>query len=103
MAAEPVTPVAGTNSVVAAGGTAVQAAPAAPNGGFITNPASAVDQGIADAETLYVDPVGAADVQANGTTFALAPGQSWSLIPGQTTTTTVNAASAGHKFSVVVY
>ena len=103
MAATPVTPVAGNASEVVVGGTAVIAALAAPNGGFITNPASATDQGVADAETLYVNPVGAAGLEANGTTFALAPGQSWSLIPGQTTTTTVNAVSDGHKFSVVVY
>lgn len=96
MATTPVTPVPGTNSVVAAGGTAVQAAPANVNGGFITNPASAT-------ETLFVDPVGAAGLAASGTTFGLAPGQSWSLIPGQTTPTTVNAASDGHEFSVVVY
>lgn len=99
----PVTPQAGAASVIPVGGTAVIAALAAPNGGFITNPASATDQGLANAETLYVDPVGAAGLEANGTTFALAPGQSWSLIPGQTTTTSVNAASDGHKFSIVVY
>lgn len=103
MAATPVTPTAGAASEVTIGGTSVIAALAAPNGGFITNPASAADQGLADAETLYVDPVGAAGLEANGTTFALAPGQSWSLIPGQTTQTSVNAASSGHKYSVVVY
>lgn len=103
MATTPVTPVAGNATEVAVGGTAVIAALAAPNGGFITNPVSPTDQGLADAETLYVDPVGAAGLEANGTTFALAPGQSWLLIPGQTTQTTVNSVSGGHKFSVVVY
>lgn len=103
MATTPVTPKAGLVSEVAVGGTPVIVAPAGVNGGFITNPASPTDQGLADAETLYVDPVGAAGLEANGTTFALAPGQSWSFIPGQTTTTSVNAQSAGHKFSVVYY
>lgn len=100
---EPVTPVAGLVSEVTVGGTAAFAAGPNPNGGFITNPASAADQGLAVAETLYIDPVGAAGVEANGTTFALAPGQTWSLVAGQTTKTSVNAASSGHKFSAVVY
>lgn len=100
--ANPVTPVAGLASVVATGGTSVVVAGTAPNGGFITNPASDADQGVS-AETLFVDPVGAAQTQANGTTFGLAPGQSWELIPGQTTQTTVNALTSGHKFSIVVY
>ena len=101
MAAPPVTPVAGDASVVVAGGTPVIAAVPNPQGGFLVNPSAAADQGLANAETLYVDPVGAAALAANGTTFALAPGQSWPLIPGQTTNTSVNAASNGHKFSIV--
>ena len=93
----PVTPVAGTNSTVPSGGTAVPAAPGGVNGGFITNPATAT-------EPLYVDPTGAnATLGAGGTTFALQPGQTWNLIPGQTTPTTVNAATNGHSFSCVVY
>jgi hypothetical protein len=103
MATSPVTPVPGLASVITTGGTAVVAVGPAPNGGFIANPASATDQGLDAVETLYVNPVTAATEAANGTTFALAPGQSWELIPGQTTNTSVNAASSGHKFSVVVY
>jgi hypothetical protein len=52
---------------------------------------------------MYVDPVGAAGTQANGTTFAIYPGESWTLIPGQTTPTSVNAPTSGHKFSGVSY
>lgn len=100
-----VTPKAGTNSVVVTGGTPVQAVPANPNGGFITNPLTAADQGLGTAETLYVDPVsttpGSTPGSGNGTATALAPGQTWYLIPGQTTPTFVNAASSGHKFTVV--
>lgn len=100
-----VTPQAGTVSVVAAGTTPVEAIPANPKGGFITNPATAADQGNSapDAlpENLYVSPVGLATLEANGTTFSLAPGQSWSVIANQTTATSVNAATSGHKFSVV--
>ena len=97
-----VTPTAGLTSQVSTGGVAVVFDPGAPNGGFITNPASNVDQGVypAAAENLYIDPTGAAaTLEANGTCFALAPGQTWALIPGQTTSTSVNAATSGHKFS----
>lgn len=96
-----VTPIPGANAFVVNGGTAVVAVVAGPNGGFITNPYTAADQGLDIAEPLYVDPVGNAGTGGNGTTFALAPGQSWQIIAGQTTPTTVNAVSSGHKFSVV--
>lgn len=100
-----VNPQAGLNSVVSTGGVPVVAVPAGANGGVITNPYSNTDQGISptDAEPLYVNPVGNASLQGNGTTFALYPGQSWTIIPGQTTSTTVNATSSGHKFSVVYW
>lgn len=96
-----VTPIPGAVSVVTTGATAVNAVLANPNGGFITNPVTAADQGLATAEALYVNAVTAATLAGNGTTFALAPGQSWQIIPGQTTPTSVNAVSGGHKFSVV--
>jgi hypothetical protein len=98
-----VTPIPGNASQVAIGNTPVVAVLGGPNGGFITNPASAADQGLSAAETLYVDPVGAAGLQGNGTTFAIEPGQTWELIAGQTTPTSVNAQSSGHKFSVISY
>lgn len=99
-----VTPVPGTNSVVTTGGTAVVAVPANPNGGIITNGYTAADQGgIAAPEPLIVNPVGTAGTVGNGTNFALQPGQSWEIIAGQTTPTTVNAASNGHAFSVIYY
>ena len=97
-----VTPVAGLASVVSTGGTAVVAVGANPNGGIITNPATSTDQGgISIAEPLYVNPVGTAALLGNGTTFRIEPGGSWTIIAGQTTQTTVNAASNGHKFSVI--
>jgi hypothetical protein len=97
-----VTPVAGT-AVVTTGGTPVLAAPGNVNGGFITNPVAAADQGLATAEPIYVSPVGAASLEGNGTTFRIDPGGTWEMIPGQTTPTSVNAASNGHAFSVVYY
>jgi hypothetical protein len=97
-----VTPVSGVNTFITTGGTGVIAIPGNPNGGYITNPLIATDQGIGAVETLYIDPVGSAAIlHANGTVFALQPGQTWSVIPGQTTPTYVNAITAGHKFSAV--
>lgn len=101
MAATPVTPIAGLVSVVSTGGTAVDAIDVGPNGGVITNPLTNTDQGIGTAEPLYVNPVTDATLNGNGTTFALEPGQSWTVIPGQTTPTSVNATTSGHKFTVV--
>lgn len=106
MAATPVTPGPGVTSVIAVGGTAVVVAAAAPNGGYIQNPVSANDQGLANTENLYVSPVaapGSVDGDGNGTTFVLPPGGIWNLIPGQTTVTWANAASSGHQFSIVVF
>lgn len=102
MTTSPVTPVPGLASQVTTGGTPVNAAPPGIAGGFITNPYLAADQGVAS-EPLFINPVTAAGLQANGTTFSLQPGQSWPLIPGQTTVTSVNAVTAGHKFSVVYW
>jgi hypothetical protein len=100
-----VTPVPGLISFISVGGTPQNAVAANPNGGYITNPYTAVDQGLgagAAPEPLFIDPTGAAaTTQANGTTFRLEPGQTWFLIPGQSTTTSVNAATSGHNFSVV--
>jgi len=100
-----VTPQAGLADIITTGGIAVQAIPALPNGGVITNPLLAGDQGISVAEVLYVDPVGSCGglslPAGNGTVFALQPGQTWTVIPGQSTPTYVNAASSGHLFSVV--
>ena len=99
--ATPVTPVIGVNSQIIIGGTPVIAVAANPNGGFITNPLTLGDQGISAAEPLYVSAVGSPGLIGNGTTFALQPGQTWEIIPGQTSPTYVNATTSGHKFSVV--
>lgn len=99
--APPVTPVAGINSFITTGGDDVIAVPGGPNGGYITNPSTAADQNISPAEWLYVDPVTNPILGAYGTTTGLAPGSTYSLIAGQTTVTRVNAATAGHRFTVV--
>jgi hypothetical protein len=91
-----VTPVVGMTTSITVGGTAEQVFPPKINGGIITNPYSA-------SEVLYVDAVNAASLSASATTFALQPGQTWEGIPGQTTQTTVNAASSGHTFSAIYW
>lgn len=102
-----VTPAAGSAAAVATGGTAVTAVTGPINGGFITNPSNAARQAIAAAEPLYVDMVGtpgSTDAVANGTTSALDLGQSYTL-PALATgvTVKVNAATNGHKFTVVTW
>jgi hypothetical protein len=75
----------------------------APNqaGGYIVNPLLAADQGLASAEVLYVNQVGTCDVQANGTTIALQPGQSYTVIPFTTTPVSVASSMGNHKFTSV--
>lgn len=72
-------------------------------GGYIVNPVAATDQGLASPEPLYVNQVGNALLQANGTTISLQPGQSYSIIPNTTTPVTVSAASPNHKFTAVMW
>jgi D-lyxose ketol-isomerase len=50
---------------------------------------------------LYVNQVGPADTQANGTTIALEPGQSYTVIPSTTTPVSVASNSPNHKFTAV--
>lgn len=97
----PVTPNEGSASVVTTGGTAVIAVAAVVgglNGGYITNPSTAADQGIATAQTLYVDVVNPAILGGYGSTAALSPGQSFTFPAGMTTPVSVNAATSGHRF-----
>lgn len=103
-----VTPVPALNSQIATGNTAVNAFGPNPNGGFLQNPASAADQGLGASEDLIVNPVTAAAAPGvaggvNGTNFRIPPGAGWSLIAGQTTPTSMNAASSGHKISGFSY
>lgn len=89
--------------VVLVGGTAVTAVYGPILGGFITNPASAADQGIAIAENLFIDVTGAAAAtKETATTVQVGPGQTF-LLPALTTTVSVNAKTSGHKFSGLVY
>lgn len=100
------TPRAGTVSVVTTGGTAVTAIAGPINGGYILNPPNAASQGISAAENLYVDMVsapGSTDATANGTTTLVPAGGNPFVIPaiGAGVNVQVNAASNGHKFTIV--
>jgi hypothetical protein len=82
-------------------GIAVTAIAPNQSGGYIVNPSLAADQGLGAAEVLYVNQVTGAGLAANGTTIALQPGQSYTVIPATTTPVTVASASANHKFTAV--
>jgi hypothetical protein len=102
-----VTPRAGTASTITTGGTAVTLFTGPINGGYIANPINAASQGISVAENAYVDPVGtpgSTDAAANGTTMLLEPGQTFSLpVFGVGVAFKANAATSGHKLTVVVW
>ena len=72
-------------------------------GGFITNPQLAVDQGISQAKSLYIDASGApATTYSSATTVKIEAGQSYYFPPGMTTSISVNAHDSGHKFSGLI-
>lgn len=93
----------GVVSVIKTGGTAVTAAYGPVVGGIISNPLLPGDQGIASPEPLYFSLVSSADLSENTTTQMLNPGESFNIPIGQTTNVSVNAATSGHKFSIVVF
>lgn len=96
------TPVQGPNTQTSAtAGIPVNAIDQNQAGGYIVNPLTAADQGLSVAEVLYVDQVEPANTSANGTTIALQPGQSYTVIPNTTTPVTVASASPNHKFTAV--
>jgi hypothetical protein len=95
------TPVQGLAVQTGAAGTPVNAIAANQNGGYIVNPLSAADQGTPGAGVLYINQVGPASTQANGTTIGLQPGQSYSVIAQTTTPVSVASGFANHKFTAV--
>lgn len=98
----PVTIYPGAIGTVAVAGQSVRAVYGGVAGGKIVNPFTAEDQGLAYIEELYVSLDGPADLMQSPTTFVLQAGQAFDLPAGLDTDVWVNAASAGHKFSVMV-
>ena len=90
-------------SVVQTGGKPVTAMFGPVAGGIITNPPTPVGQGITTLEPLWIDIVNPATLGKNGTSFALQAGQTYTVVPGQTTSVSITAATTGHRFSGVVY
>jgi hypothetical protein len=98
------TPTAGlVSQTPATPGLPVNAIAANMSGGYIVNPLTAADQGIGTAEVLYVNQVGPCDTVANGTTIALQPGQSYTVIPATTTPVSVASLTPAHKFTAVMW
>src|SRR5208282_391744 len=102
MTVAPQTIYAAAATTVATGGTAIIAVFGGFQGGRITNPVTALNQGVATVEPLYVDPTGPPGLMGNTTTVVLQPGQSYHLIPGATSNVWVNAQTSGHSFSAFV-
>jgi hypothetical protein len=71
-------------------------------GGFIQNPASARDQGLAIVEALFVNMSGPATPFVTGTTFAVQPGQIWQVPFNFAGDLSVTAASSHHRFAGIV-
>lgn len=96
------TPIQGPATVTSGvSGEAVLAISPNQSGGYIVNPLDAVDQGQPVSGPLYLSQVGPATLQANDTTLALQPGQSYAVIPGTTTGVSVASPAPNHKFTAV--
>lgn len=87
---------------VAQGGKAVTVVGQSALGGYIINPASMEGQALPVSESLFVDIVGPAALQATATTVELVPGQRFDIPKNFVGNITVNAQSSGHRFSGIV-
>lgn len=97
----------GLATVTDDGGAAIQVSPGGEGaddivGGTITNPLSAVDQGLPTAEVLFVDFTGPAYSYVTATTRALQPGASISIPANCTSGAWVCSPSDNHQFSCVL-
>lgn len=68
-------------------------------GGMITNPFYAEDQGLSVPEVLYLSLLGDAELQETARTIVVQPGATYVIPRNLQTNISVNAASAGHRFS----
>lgn len=97
-----VKPYPGVFKKVTTGGVPVVALFGDHQGALLMNPASAADQGLVTAETLYFSYHGDAKLGASGATFGLQPGETWHFDASTDANISVNAATSGHKFSVLL-
>lgn len=89
-------------TTIAIGGQPVVAIVGPLAGAMIVNPAAGIDQNLSAPENLYVDLVNPAGIGERGTTYQLSPGQAFTVPAGFTGQVSVNAVSAGHRFSAYV-
>lgn len=90
------------------GGAAIQVSPGSFRsseivGGVIVNPLSAGDQGLQNAESLFVDFTGPSYSYVSGTTSKLEPGESIEIPANNPNGAWVTSPSDGHKFTCVLY
>lgn len=106
MSAAPIRVLPAAAFAVKTGGVPVTAIFGGVAGGFIQNPATAIDEGFGandPVEVLFIDPSGApAVLSETATCFALQPGAFWRVPRGQTTQISINAVTSGHRFSAVI-
>ena len=101
-----ITPQGGLTFTIATGGVPVQVIPPGVSGGYIVNPFSAADQGFSGStapENLVVDPVNPPSLVGNNTSTTIGPGQSYTALTNSTLGLWVNAATGGHKITVVYW
>lgn len=100
-----VSPQQGLATVITVGGAGVMVIPPGAYGGYIWNPYTAGDQGIGIAEPIYVNPLAAPSLQGFGATMVVYPGADPYRVPVPKSTygIWVNAASSGHRFTVVYW
>jgi hypothetical protein len=100
-----VSPQVGLATQITANGVAVMVIPPGAYGGYIWNPFTPEDQGILVTEPLFVNPISAPGLEAFGSTIALYQGADPFFVPAPRSTygIWVNAATAGHRFTVVYW
>lgn len=97
-------PQQGLVTVITVGGQSVMVIPPGAYGGYIWNPFSAADQGIPAVEPLYINPIGAAPLQAFNSTVAIYQGSDFTVpVKRSITGIWVNAATSGHQFTAVYW
>jgi hypothetical protein len=72
------------------------------SGGCVVNPLSAIDQGLNEAETLYVSITGPCPAAESDGATALLPGKRFDFPAQPIDGVWVNTAHGGHKFTVMV-
>ncbi len=86
---------------ITTGGAAQQlwAAGQVSRGCFVQNPQTAAAQGIATAESLWIDFTGAAASPTSGTAMEILPGVAWPCPPPSFGSVSIYGATTGHKFN----